>query len=53
MLWFLVLLKNTYIYLSITAPNDYRTENVNLDKSPEYSFGLKPKTDKLSDVPGN
>lgn len=37
----------------ITAPNDYCTEKVNLDKTPEYSFGLKPVLDKSSDIPGN
>lgn len=43
---------DNYIIL-IVAPNDYCTEKVNIDKSPEYSFGLKSVLDKPSDIPGN
>lgn len=41
------------ILILIAAPNDYCTEKVNLDKTPEYSFGLKHTLDKPSDIPGN
>lgn len=40
-------------YISIVAPNDYRTEIVNLYKAAAYTFGVKAVSERPSDVPGN
>ena len=37
---------------SSIAPGDYITETVNLDKAPQYSFGIKHTLDKPNDSPG-
>lgn len=36
----------------ILGPGQYAPEKTKLDKTPQYSFGLRPDISKPSDVPG-
>lgn len=39
-------------YFCFQGPGKYAPEKTNLDKTPQYSFGLRPDISKPSNVPG-
>lgn len=39
-------------YIKNLAPGSYHPEKVNLNKSPHYSFGVKPEVRETDSIPG-
>lgn len=50
MTFYKALKKNCSLYF--TAPGTYCPEKVQLDKAPQFSFGVRPPLEKLDDIPG-
>ena len=46
------ILKFKYKKKICLAPGTYSPEKVNLDKSPEYSFGIRVENHKTESIPG-